>query len=143
MNIWQYQEKDFTPELAQEKIDEGYIGFVYEITDSDNKKYCGKKLLLSKRKLPPLKGQKKKRLKITQSDWMTYHGSSDLVKEQVELRPDDFNREILFFCKSKSELSYREAKYQFDNDVLLRSDYWNGIINCRINHNHLKDLWIS
>ncbi len=40
--------------------------------------------------------------------------------------------EILKFCQSKSELAYYEAKMQFDNDVLLKEDFYNGIINLRI-----------
>ena len=36
---------------------------------------------------------------------------------------------------SKSELSYMKAKHQFDNDVLLSNDWYNGIISCRINKN--------
>jgi hypothetical protein len=143
--LWQYQGFDFTSELAQSKIDEGYLGFVYEITDASNgMKYIGKKLLFSKKKLPPLKGQKRKRLKIVESDWTTYYGSSETVKEQVALRPDDFSREILEFAKSKGILNYIEMKYQVDRQVLLRrSEYYNGIINVRINASHVKDLWIN
>ena len=29
-------------------------------------------------------------------------------------------------------MSYLEAKEQFDREVLLKDDYYNGIINCRI-----------
>lgn len=145
MAAWQYDGSEFTSELAQQKIDEGCIGFVYVITDaSNNKKYCGKKLLLSKRKLAPLRGQKRKRLKIVQSDWPTYYGSSEKVNEEVALRVNDFHREILVFAKTKGTLNYMEAKYQFEHEVLLRrSEYYNGIINCRINSSHLKELWIN
>jgi len=142
---WQYQGAEFTSELAQEKIVEGYIGFCYEITDNANgMKYIGKKLLLSKKKLPPLKGQKRKRTKITESDWRTYYGSSEAVKEQVVIRKEDFSREILEFAKSKGILNYIEMKCQVDREVLLRrSEYYNGIVSCRINASHLRDLWIN
>jgi len=145
MNSWIYQGVEFTQELAQEYINAGMIGFVYEITDiSNNMKYIGKKLLLSKRKLPPLKGQKRKRTKIIESDWSIYHGSSETVKEQVELRPDDFHREILEFAKSKGVLNYIEMKHQILKEVLLRrSEYYNGIIAGKINAIHIKDLWIN
>lgn len=140
--MWYHDDKVFTKEDAELKITDGYIGFVYEITDVLNgKKYLGKKLLTSKKKLAPLKGQKRKRIIIGQSDWEKYYGSSETVKEQVAIRKDDFKREILVFCKSKGELSYMEAKYQFDREVLLRDDYYNGIINCRINRAHVKNLW--
>ena len=36
------------------------------------------------------------------------------------------------FCNSKFELSYFEAKLQFEEEVLLRDDYYNVIINLRI-----------
>jgi len=145
MNIWQYNGSDFTAEDAQTKIDEGYIGFLYIITDASNgKKYVGKKLLSSKKKLTPLKGQKRKRIKIIQSDWESYHGSSESLKEQVALRIDDFHREIIEFAKAKGELSYIEAKYQFEHNVLLdRNNWYNGIISCRINYKHLRALWIN
>ena len=45
---------------------------------------------------------------------------------------DQFTFEILQFCNSKSELAYYEAKEQFNREVLLKEDYYNGIINLRI-----------
>ena len=45
---------------------------------------------------------------------------------------DNFKFEILRFCKSKFELSYFETKLQFEEEVLFRDDYYNGIINLRI-----------
>jgi hypothetical protein len=140
--MWYYKDSPFTKEDAAVKIEEGYIGFVYEIADtSTGKKYLGKKMLVTKKKLAPLKGQKRKRIFIVQSDWEKYYGSSETVKEAVSVRKEDFQREILDFCKAKGELSYIEAKYQFEREVLLRDDYYNGIINCRINRTHVKSLW--
>jgi hypothetical protein len=142
MSPWTYQNNIFTKEDATTKIDEGCIGFVYEITDvSNGKKYIGKKLLVTKRKRPPLKGQKRKRIDIIQSDWEKYCGSSETVKLLVKDRPNDFKREILEFCKAKGELSYIEAKWQFTKEVLLRDDFYNEFIGCRINASHLKNLW--
>jgi hypothetical protein len=46
----------------------------------------------------------------------------------------------LHLCMSKGEMSYLEAKEQFDRDVLLSSEYYNGIINCKIHRNHVKRL---
>ena len=143
MNIWQYDGSDFTHEIAQSKIEEGYIGFVYIITDiSTGIKYIGKKLLISRKKLPPLKGQKKKRNKIVETDWAIYHGSSETVKELVLLRPDDFHREIICFAKMKGELNYLEAKIQFERDALIRPrEFHNCIIACKIHRNHVRSLW--
>ena len=49
---------------------EGTIGFVYMITNKeDGKFYIGKKSLYSHRTLPPLKGYKRKRKVIKESNW--------------------------------------------------------------------------
>jgi hypothetical protein len=53
---------------------------------------------------------------------------------------DNFHREILYLCTTKGQLGYLEAKYQFVNDVLLRDDYYNGIIQAKIHRNHVKSL---
>jgi len=134
---WFYNDKPFGD------IDIGtYIGFVYVITEiSSDKKYVGKKGFWSKRTLPPLKGKTRKRKVVTLSDWKDYYGSSDTVKLLLEKNgPDAFKREILHLCESKGEMSYMEAKVQFEREVLLRDDYYNGIINCRINKSHVTKL---
>ena len=45
---------------------------------------------------------------------------------------DSFSFEIIEICDSKFALAYREAKIQFEEEVLLRDDYYNGIINLRV-----------
>ena len=109
-------------------------GFVYLITNLTNdKKYVGKKLARFKVTKPPLKGKKNKRRSTKESDWRTYWGSSDwLIGDVKELGEDQFTREILYYCQSRGMLSYLEAKEQFDREVLLTDEYYNGIINVRI-----------
>ena len=109
-------------------------GFVYLITNlTNNKKYIGKKLARFKVTKPPLKGKKNKRRSTKESDWRTYWGSSDHLNADVkELGEDKFTREILYYCQSRGMLSYLEAKEQFDREVLLTDEYYNGIINVRI-----------
>jgi hypothetical protein len=135
--MWYYNGEEFTSEMIGE-----YVGFVYIITDlTNNKKYVGKKLFVSKRKLPPLKGKTRKRTVIKESDWQDYFGSSDEVKSLVESNGrDSFRREILHLCDSKGQMSYLEAKEQFDREVLLSDEYYNGIINCKIHRSHVKSL---
>ena len=125
---WIYNGKDITS-LPQE-----VVGFVYEITNTTNgRKYIGKKLARFKRSRPPLKGRKNKRRYKVNSDWKDYYGSSDdLTIDVNRLGKDKFKREILFFCKSKAELSYIEAREQFARKVLESNDYYNGHIRVRV-----------
>jgi hypothetical protein len=125
---WTYQGKQV------EEISEEYVGFVYLITNlSNNKKYIGKKLAKFKVTKKPLKGKKNKRRSTKESDWRTYWGSSDNLNADVEhLGPENFTREILYYCTSRGELSYLEAKEQFDRKVLETEEYYNGIINVRV-----------
>jgi hypothetical protein len=117
-----------------EEIADKYIGFVYIITNlTNNKKYIGKKLAKFKKTRPPLKGKKRKRKSLVESDWQTYWGSSEhLLADIKEIGPENFSREILYFCTTRGQLSYLEAKEQFDREVLLTDEYYNGIINVRI-----------
>jgi len=108
--------------------------FVYLITNKKNgMKYVGKKLAKFKTTKPPLKGKKNKRRGYKESDWKTYWGSSDHLNADVlKYGEDNFIREILHMCPSRGISSYLEAKEQFDREVLLSDDYYNGIINVRI-----------
>ena len=125
---WTYQNH------TVEEIPEGYIGFVYLITNlKTGQKYIGKKLAQFKRTKPPLKGKKLKRRSTVESDWRDYFGSSDRLNADVQaLGPENFTREILSLCKSKAEMSYLEAREQFERRVLETDDYYNGIINVRV-----------
>lgn len=135
MADWTYKDKLFTSEDIGE-----YQGFIYEITDlSNGMKYIGKKNFWAKKTLPPLKGKKRKRRSIIESDWKKYHGSSELVKQLLlEHGEDNFKREILRLCASKGEMSYWETKIQLERDVLLKPDeYYNSFVGCRIHRNHV------
>ena len=125
---WTYQNQ------LVEELPEGYIGFVYIITNlHTGQKYIGKKLAQFKRTKPPLKGKKLKRRSTVESDWREYWGSSDRLNADVQtLGPEKFTREIIYLCKSKAELSYLEAREQFERRVLETDDYYNGIINVRV-----------
>ena len=128
MTSWTYQGKPV------DNIPEEYEGFVYLITNLTNgRMYIGKKLAKFKTTKPPLKGKKNKRRGYKESDWKTYWGSSDRLNADVaDLGEDKFTREILYLCKSRAEMSYIEAREQFDRRVLESDDYYNGIINVRV-----------
>jgi len=109
-------------------------GFIYLITNlTNNKKYIGKKQCKTVYKRPPLKGKKNKRHEIKETDWRTYTSSSRELNDDIEtLGKDKFKFEIIKFCDSKWTLAYEEAKIQFEEEVLLKDEYYNGIINLRI-----------
>ena len=115
-------------------IPDEYEGFVYLITNkTNNKKYIGKKLAKFKTTKPPLKGKKNKRRGYKESDWKDYWGSSDKLQADVDaIGPENFTREILYLCTGRGEMSYLEAREQFDRRVLESDDYYNGIINVRV-----------
>ena len=110
---------------------EDYFGFVYIITNLEtNKKYIGKKFFHHTKKLPPLKGMKRKRTVVKESDWKTYYGSSNILKEELKQHgKDKFKREIIKLCTNKKELTYWETKLQFAYGVLEKPDeYYNDNI---------------
>ena len=124
-----------------ETLPEDCVGFVYLITNTvSGRKYIGKKLAKFSKttyRVVKLKNGNKKRKKIRSkidSDWQLYWSSSEDLKSDVAtLGEDKFSREILRYCNSKNELSYYEAKYQFEYDVLLDESKWyNGWISVKV-----------
>ena len=115
-------------------IDDQTFGFIYEITNTvTNRKYIGKKQCISKIRRKPLKGKKKNRIDYKESDWKSYTSSSnELNADIVKYGKDKFLFRILRACGSKWELGNFEIREQINKNVLLRDDYYNGIINVRI-----------
>ena len=106
--------KDFT----------GYIGFIYKILYTDGTVYFGKKNLFMVRKLPPLKGYKRKRTVTKESNWRAYEGSSEWGKFKVVQR-----KTILKVYKSKGALTYGEVELLVQKRVLFRTDCLNNNIS--------------
>jgi len=127
------------------ELPEDCVGYVYCIVNTTNdRKYIGKKLAKFSKttyKTVKLKNGTKKKKKIRSkisSDWQTYYGSSDeLSKDIALLGTHNFKREILYFCKSKAECTYIEARTQFERKVLESDDYYNGQISARIHGSHI------
>jgi hypothetical protein len=128
------------------ELPEDCVGFVYLISNTiTGRKYIGKKLAKFSKttyKTVKLKNGTKKKKKIRgkiESDWQTYYGSSpNLTTDVVALGTDKFTREILYYCKSKSETSYIEAREQFERKVLESDEYYNGHIQVRVHGSHIK-----
>jgi hypothetical protein len=136
---WLYQNQQV------DQLPDDCVGFVYLITNTtDGRMYIGKKLAkFSKttQKTVKLKNGSKKKKKIrtkVDSDWRDYYGSSpELTKDVEQLGTDKFTREILYYCKSKAECSYIEAREQFTRKVLESKDYYNGHIQVRVHGSHI------
>jgi hypothetical protein len=127
------------------ELPEDCVGFVYIITNLTNsRKYIGKKLAKFSKttyKTVKLKNGTKKKKKIRSkidSDWQDYYGSSpNLTKDIDALGKDNFKREILYYCTSKAQTSYLEAKEQFERKVLETDEYYNGHIQVRVHGSHI------
>ena len=136
---WYYQN------TLVEALPEDCVGFVYLITNTTNgRKYVGKKLAKfskTKYRVVKLKNGNKKKKKIKEkvdSDWQEYYGSSpELTADILKLGAENFTREILYYCRSKAECSYIEAREQFSRRVLESNDYYNGHIQVRVHGSHI------
>lgn len=131
-----------------DKLDElEHFGIIYRITNLiNNRKYIGKKQLWSKIKKPPLKGNKRKRIITKPSDYEQYYGSSEELKKDIlQYGKENFKREVLQYCSCKWELAYCELQWQLKENVLIRDDYYNGIVNLRIGKvpNGLKEKYVA
>lgn len=126
--MWYYKNK------VLNEIPEGIIGFVYCITNLKTKrKYIGKKLFKFTRTTRK-KGKKVK--KIVDSDWVSYFGSNEELKEHVNLLGEkNFKREILYLCENKSQMSYLELREQIDRRVLESDEYYNQWISVKVRKN--------
>ena len=129
-------------------LPEDCVGFVYLITNNlTGRKYIGKKLAKFSRttyKTVKLKNGNKKKKKIRgkiESDWQTYYGSNEQLNQDVErLGAGNFTREILYYCRSKAECSYMEAREQFSRRVLESDDGYNGHMQGRVHGSHIRKL---
>jgi hypothetical protein len=137
--VWYYQGNEVI------ELPDDCVGFVYIITNNiSGRMYIGKKLAKFSKttyKTVKLKNgtKKKKRIKgKIESDWRDYYGSNDQLNKDVDtLGKEHFTREILYYCKSKSECSYIEAREQFSRRVLESIDYYNGQISVRVHGSHI------
>ena len=139
--VWLYEQKQI------DTLPEDCVGFVYLITNNlTGRRYIGKKLAKFSKttyKTVTLKNGNKKRKRIKSkidSDWQLYYGSNDQLNQDIErLGTENFTREILFYCQSKSACSYIEAREQFRHRVLESDDWYNGQISVRVHGSHIKN----
>lgn len=119
------------------EIPEGYVGFVYIITNmKDGRIYVGKKIFehrvksrISKREIKSTKTRKRVKITLKDSGWQNYQSSCVPLQEDIKLIGAEwFNFMILEFCIDKRELSYREVWYQFHYNVLEVPSYNGNIL---------------
>jgi hypothetical protein len=131
--MWLYNDKEYN------ETPEDYQGFVYQIKElSTGKKYIGKKNFWSPKTLPKNSKRSRKTKTRVESNWREYYGSNKELQEKVQNNYSEYERVILHLCKTKGEMSYYEAKLQFQYDVLLSDEYYNEFIGCKIHSKHLK-----
>jgi hypothetical protein len=125
-----------TKEFNEDDVD-GAFGFVYIIIHlPTNRKYIGKKFF-TRSKTKQVKG-KKKRIRVN-SDWQDYWGSNKKLLDEIALNgKDQYYREILHLCKSRSECAYWETWEIFNRHALLHESYYNEWVSCKIRKDHLK-----
>ena len=137
--MWYYLNKEIK---SIEDMPEGVIGFVYELTFTDNTKYIGKKNLYTTRTIKALKNGKLRDNAIKcvyrntgkgfrqkfdvikkESNWKVYQGSAKECKNKTVAR-----KEIIQYAFSNQELTYLEAKMLFKYGVLENANYINDNI---------------
>ena len=117
------------------------LGFIYRITNTLNgMQYIGQKHCIFTSKVK-VKGRKNRKTVRRESDWKKYTGSCRQLNEDIEKHGiEHFLLEILIWCGSKSELNYFEAKAIMETDAVLREDYYNGELRCRLGRKTRLDV---
>lgn len=156
--MWIYNNKEIE---SIEDFPENTFGFIYEITHlPTGKKYIGKKqlyserniklgkkeseLLKEERKLEKKKGKTPSKKKVVkESDWKTYYGSHQEIKELVKNgKKEDFKREILQMVFSKKLLTYFEMKYLLLKEVIEPgSNYINDNVSGHFFRKDFMVMW--
>lgn len=104
------------------------VGIIYRIENRTNGKfYIGRKILRNKKTLPPLKGKKRKRKLIVESNWKSYTGSCEELNQDIALG-HEIVKEIIHLCFTRKQMTYYELKYQITLEVLEREDCYNSNI---------------
>lgn len=121
---------------------ESYYGFVYCITNLvTSRKYIGRKYF-TKAGYKTVKGKRKK-IRVS-SGWESYYGSNKVLQMDVEkLGADQFTRDIMVLCNSRSECSYWETYHIFTSGALLSDKWYNDWVTCKISKRHLSGLKIA
>lgn len=131
---------------------DGCLGFIYLITNKlTGRMYIGRKKLTNTKttyKTVVVKStglKKKKKIKTeVESDWKTYFGSNTELQKDVEINgPENFDRQILRWCRTLGEMSYWETYEIFVRHAVALPEYYNTWVSVRVRSDHLpKDFKI-
>ena len=135
---WTYKGKEIT---STEQIGNPF-GFVYRIDNiSTGKSYYGSKQVVSirkkkfgKRKIASMLDKRKSKYeKIVKEmpGWKEYTSSSKQLNEDIHEKGHEFTKEILYLCKSKPELKFREAEIIMCSGFLEDEMSYNAGISIR------------
>ena len=130
---WEYQGKTID-DIS--KTPNGSISFIYKISllDDSGRYYIGRKTM----KKPNYTSGKLKGQSKGEYTWKTYCGSS---KELLEILKDSsvsYKKEILYFCFSKAETTYRETKEILCSGALTDPLAFNFWIKSLVYSKHLE-----
>ena len=122
---WTHNSKDI---LSHDDLTSDVVGFIYCIKYKDGRRYIGKKLIRSARRVKPTKAQlairkNYKRVEMVDLPFVNYEGST---KNSVGLEVQ--NKIILELCSDKINLDYCERKWLIHYDVLNSDKYLNDNI---------------
>jgi len=102
-----------------------WFGFVYVITDPDNRHYIGRKYLHKTVR------RKAGKLKVS-TDWPTYWSSSPDIQRRTAIDTSGWRRRIIALAPTRGTVNYAEAWLQIKLNVLTQPNFLNGIVSVRI-----------
>lgn len=140
---WTFQGKEVK---SLKDMPKDVLGIIYRIDllDGSERYYIGRKTVNSKRKKKLTKKEKllpenkRKTYKYinTESNWKKYVGSSKeltaIIKEGAP-----YKKEILTYCFSKAEITYKETAEIVCGGALLDEKSLNGWVSAKIYKKHL------
>lgn len=126
---WLYKNR----ELTENEISSN-VGFVYLIVNNDNgMHYVGKKLFTKSKQYQ--KNNKKRKMRV-ESDWQTYVGSNEILKEDVASGAT-ISKTILHICKSRGWMSLKETQEILNREALQSDKYYNQWCSMKVHAKHL------
>ena len=114
--------------------------YVTHVGLNTGKYYIGQKRLWHRNKRRPRKGETRGRIVKDQSHWEEYTSSSPLLALKIQNNPDNYKREIVHYCKSKSQMNFLEFSLIWQAIVVEKDEMClNKMLHIRLNIDKLKE----